>query len=110
MRDAVAAVNAQVANLAPALNTQSVSNALSVTSSDQATPIDAMVKRYGGYTYIFAVAMRPSAAVGAFNLRGFAGTRSVEVLGEGRSVLSVDGRFTDAFSGYAVHIYRVANP
>jgi hypothetical protein len=32
----------------------------------------------------------------------------VEVIGKGRSVEAKDGTFADAFKGYEVHLYRVA--
>jgi hypothetical protein len=104
---AVAAVNAQITALAPVLNTQSLANGATVTSSSPANaPIDIMVKRYQGALYIFAVAMRPVAATGKFTPRGVtAGTATV--LGENRSIPISGGSFSDSFDGYAVHIYQL---
>ncbi|MGA7743246.1 MAG: hypothetical protein WBP56_18735 [Polyangia bacterium] len=104
---AVAAVNAQITALAPVLNTQSLANGATVTSSNPAAaPIDMMVKRYQGALYIFAVAMRPVAATGTFTPRGVtAGTATV--LGENRTIPISGGSFSDSFAGYAVHIYQL---
>jgi hypothetical protein len=110
MRDGVAALNAQVTALAQVLNSRSVANAVTVTPSDAAIPVDAMVKRAGGFTYLFAVSMRPGAVNASFALRGFTGSTQVEVIGEGRQIAASGGAFQDAFSGYAVHIYKIANP
>ena len=105
---AVAAVNAQITALAPVLNTQSLANGATVTSSNPANaPIDIMVKRYQGALYIFAVAMRPVAATGSFNPRGVtAGTATVR--GENRTIPISGGSFSDSFDGYAVHIYQLS--
>jgi hypothetical protein len=49
--------------------------------------------------------MRPGQATGTFALPGGA---EAEVLGENRRIPVVDGPFSDAFSDYGVHLYRVA--
>jgi hypothetical protein len=110
MRLAIAALNAQITALAPVLNTQSVANGVTAASSTPAVPVDAMVKRSGGYTYVFAVGMRPGATTATFTLRGFSGASTAEVLGESRTVSAAGGVFQDAFSSYAVHIYKIPNP
>ena len=108
MSSAVTSINAQIASLATVLNTQSVANGVAVTSSNGAIPIDTMLKRVGGYTYIFAVAMRTGATNATFTLRDFAGNSTVDVIGETRQISANDGVFHDSFSDYAVHIYRTA--
>jgi len=110
MRDGVSAVNAQISSLAPVLNTQSVANGVAVASSDTSVGVDAMLKRYEGYTYVFAVSMRPNTTAAAFTLRDFTGSCTVEVVGEQRNLAAVEGVFQDAFSGFGVHIYRAPNP
>ncbi len=110
MRLAIAALNAEIAALAPVLNTQSVANGVSAASSVPAVPVDTMLKRAGGFTYVFAVGMRPAVTEATFTLRGFTGASTVEVLGEDRTLPASDGVFQDAFSSHAVHIYRVPNP
>lgn len=115
MRTAVAELNSEIRDLAPALNSSTVAGGIDVASSDPAVPVDTLVKQHGGWTYIFAVAMRDSATRATFTLPGvgpgarpgaLSGAR-VEVIGENRTI-PLDGRsFTDAFGGYDVHLYRV---
>ena len=110
MRDAVSTVNAQITSLASVLNTQSVANGVTTVSSNSAIPVNTMVKREGGFTYVFAVTMRPGTPTATFTLRGFTGSSTVEVVGEGRTIAASGGVFHDAFTNYAVHIYKVPNP
>ena len=110
MRDAVSTVNAQISSLAPILNTQSVENGVTTVSSNPAVIVDAMVKRSGGCTYLFAVAMRPGNTTATFSLRDFMGNSTVEAVGEGRHLHTINGVFQDDFSEYGVHVYRIANP
>ncbi|HMA96203.1 MAG TPA: hypothetical protein VKP30_26130 [Polyangiaceae bacterium] len=105
----ISTINTQIRSLAPILNTQSVANGVATTSSNAAVPVDTMLKRFGGSTYVFAVGMRPAATTATFTLRGVSGKSNVEVVGEGRSLEATDGVLRDAFSAHAVHIYRVAH-
>jgi len=92
-----------VTSLAPVLNSPTVQEAAQV---EAASPVAAMVKAYGGSTYLFAVAMRNQATPATFTVAGLEESE-VEVLGEGR-VLQLDGgQFQDDFSGYAVHLYKI---
>jgi hypothetical protein len=102
-------INLQIRTLAPVLNTQSVANGVTAVSANASVPVDTMVKRSAGATYVFAVGMRPSATTATFSLRGITGDRSVEVLGENRSLTAEAGVFEDSFSAHAVHIYRTLN-
>jgi hypothetical protein len=104
---AATAINAEVTSLAPALNEPSVANWGTVASSVGTTPIDVMVKRHGGATWLFAVAMRPDATTGTFQLDRIPATASAEVLGESRTLTVSGGSFQDAFAGYAVHLYKI---
>ena len=110
MATAVGAINAQITALAPVLNTQSVSNGVTNSTTPSAIPVDTMVKRSGGYTYVFAVPMRPGSVNASFTLRSFTGSSSMEVVGEGRTITASNGVFQDAFTSYAVHIYKIQNP
>jgi len=105
MTRAVAAINREVRDLAPVLNSPAVRGGARVASP---VPVDAVVKRHGGSTYLFAAAMRNAPARAAFTVRGLRGRAPVEVLGEGRSIEAVDGAFSDEFEGYGVHLYRIA--
>jgi hypothetical protein len=109
MSAAVARINAQVMELAPALNSPTVGGALTVSSSNPAVPVDAMLKRRDGADYVFAVAMRDGSATGTFEVKGRRGRERVTVLGEGRTLTATDGKFSDSFGGYDVHLYRLPN-
>jgi hypothetical protein len=103
---ALAAINAQVTSLARVLNTRSVSNGVTVTSSNEAVPVETMLKRSGGSTYLFAIGGRPGETAATFRLRD-TGDVQVEVLGEGRSLTANGGVFEDRFGEYEVHLYKV---
>ena len=110
MREGVADINARITSLAPILNTQSVANGVLTVTDNPAVPVDVMVKRFKGHTYLFAVAMRPGTTTAAFTLRDFTGSSTLEVIGENRNLNAIDGLFRDEFSDYEVHIYKIANP
>jgi hypothetical protein len=101
---AVTALNKQVEELAPALNSPTVMNALKVESS---VPVATMVKKQGGATYVFAVAMKPGETEAAFTLDGLPAGAQVEVLGENRKIEPADGKFQDSFRNWDVHLYRI---
>jgi hypothetical protein len=69
-----------------------------------------MVKRSGGFTYVFAVSMRPGDTAGTFVLRDSTGNSTVEVIGESRQLTATEGTFQDDFSSHAVNTYKIANP
>jgi hypothetical protein len=117
MSKAVGAINRQIRELAPAINSPSVHDALTVqaekaeVSADRVRlvgggPIATAVKRQGGATYVFAVRMDPSPAKAVFQLAVATGKAEAEVLGEDRRIAVKDGRFEDEFAPYAVHVYR----
>ncbi len=107
MLTAVTAINAQIHELAPALNSPTVSDALQVESSNKDVPVATMVKKESGATYVFAVAMSPGETEAVFTLDGLAAGAQVEVLGEDRKIESAGGKFQDRFSNWDVHLYRV---
>jgi len=107
MKAAVAAINQQIHDLAPVLNTPPLAKAASVASSAADVPIDILAKRGDGALYVFAVAMRGSATHGTFDLSEPPGATSAEVLGEGRTVPLQGGSFEDDFDGYGVHLYKI---
>ncbi len=110
MTKGVSNINAQIKSLANILNTQSVANGFNVTSGNEEVTIDAMLKRADGYTYLFAVAMRPGTTEVSFTLKKFSDNRTIEVVGEDRSLNLNSGVFQDTFTDYDVHIYKVKNP
>ena len=106
MARAVAAINRQILDLAPALNGPDVKDGVSVKSSEGTLPIDFVVKRHAGATYVFAVGMREGEAGATFILPG-GGNARVEVIGEGRSIEAIGGKWEDRFKDYQVHLYRI---
>jgi len=107
MLAAVTAINHQIHELAPVLNSPTVPDGGTVRSSDSEVPIDLMVKRRPEATYVFAVGMRNRPAQGRFALRGLPAEATGEVLGEDRRLTIRDGQFADDFPAYGVHIYRI---
>jgi hypothetical protein len=118
MARAVGAINRQIHDLAPVLNSPTVPDGMKVRAaatdagSERARavssgPIAAMVKRHGGALYLFAVRMEPSPTQGRFEVPGLQGKIAVEVLGEDRTIEGADGRFTDDFGPDAVHVYKI---
>jgi len=89
------------------LNTRSVGNGVTVESSNADKPVDTMLKRNAGATYLFAVEMRSGTTKATFTLRDFPKSAKAEVIGESRTVDVKDGVFADDFSDYAVHLYKL---
>jgi hypothetical protein len=102
---ALTQINAQLIELAPALNTQSFG--LAPVSSNAGAPVRAVLKKASTGSYVFAVNMADAATTAVFSLAGVGTTSSVEVLGEGRNLVPAKGSFEDAFEGYGVHLYRL---
>jgi hypothetical protein len=65
------------------------------------------VKKQGGATYVFAVAMKPGEAQATFALDGLTARVQVEVLGEDRKIEPAAGKFQDRFRDWDVHLYRI---
>ena len=107
MLAAVTKINQQIHALAPVLNSPTVAGAAAVTSSSPDAPVDIMVKRHGGATYVFAVCMRGAAATASFTVTAPGPKASVEALGEGRKLPLTGGAFRDEFKPYDVHLYRI---
>ncbi len=106
MSAAVGDIDAQITALAPVLDTPSIANGATVTSSASGTPVDLMVKRAPDATYLFAVAMGDAPTTATFTLRGLDGG-SAEVLGESRTVALSGGTLVDDFDGWGVHLYHI---
>jgi hypothetical protein len=107
MLAAVTAINRQIHELAPLLNSPSVTAGATVKSSAEDAPIAWMLKRRGDAAYLFAVNMRNRATRGSFAIQGFAGNIETEVLGESRKLSARNGEFADEFKAYDVHLYHV---
>ena len=107
---AVTSINRQITQLAPVLNSPTITNTVSVHSSNPAAPVATMVKEHDDYTYIFVVLMRPLDTQVEFEMRGHSEnptTSKVEVLDEYRTAPMREGKFTDHFGPWDVHLYRV---
>ena len=104
MLEAIKAINTQVTSLAAVLNSQNTNGYAIVRSSNKEVPVDIMTKNYSKTNYIFAVGMRCGFTSATFNVTS--GT-SVDVLGEGRTINISDGKFSDEFSPYGVHLYKI---
>ncbi len=107
MLAAVTKINRRIRALAPVLNSPTVAGGAAVTSSSPDAPVDVMVKRHGGATYVFAVCMRGAAATASFTVAAAGPKASAEVLGEGRKLPLTGGAFQDTFKPYDVHLYRI---
>lgn len=107
MLAAVTAINNQIHELAPVLNSPTIKDGAAVESSSEEVPIAIMVKRYDGATYVFAVGMRNAPAKGTFHVNGLPETSTAEVIGEERSISVKNGKFEDDFDAYDVHLYRI---
>jgi len=110
MLKAVTALNGQIRRLAPVLNSPTHTALVTVASSNPDVPVDVMVKRHGGETYLFAAAMRDGETTATFTVKGVPPNAAALADGEDRSLPVKGGRFTDTFKGYGVHIYRVCEP
>lgn len=107
MLTAVTAINRQIRELAPVLNSPTVPDGVAVKSSTADAPVAGLMKQHGGAAYLFAVNLRNRPTSGSFAIRGLAGNSTVEVLGEARGLPAKKGEFADEFLPYAVHLYRV---
>jgi hypothetical protein len=105
MLDGVTALNKQIQDLAPVLNSPTVEKGVTVVSANAEVPVVTLVKKHGGATYVFACAMREGETKTTFS--GLPAQGKVEVLGESRELPLKDGAFEDAFKSYGVHLYKV---
>ncbi len=107
MAAAVGAINRQIHDLAPVLNSPDVPDGVAATSSAAAAAVEAVAKRRDGATYVFAVGTRGGMATATFTVPGLTGRAKAEVLGEGRTVEVRDGVFRDEFGAWGVHLYLI---
>jgi hypothetical protein len=109
MLAAVTAINREITELAPVLNSPSGTNQVHVRTFNSAAPVATMTKQHGPFTYVFAVAMRPLTTEVEFTSANFLNATTVEVIGESRTRSMLQGKFTDTFAPYEVHLYRIEN-
>ena len=104
---AVTAVNRQIHELAPVLNSPTIAFGAEVTTSRPDIPVEVMVKRFEGETYVFAVGMRNDTTDASFLVSGLTEKTTAEVIGEERRIEVVNSEFQDTFKPYEVHLYRI---
>ena len=97
-------INKQVTSLAAVLNSPDTRGYAAVSTSVASVPVDILTKKNGKSNYIFAVAMRNAETTATFKVRS---GKTVEVIGEDRTIQIKKGKFSDEFSGYGVHLYRI---
>jgi hypothetical protein len=51
--------------------------------------------------------MKPGETKARFAMKGLGKKAAIEVLGEGRSIEAIDGKFEDEFRDWDVHLYRI---
>jgi hypothetical protein len=106
MLSAITAINRQITELAEVLNSPTIEDAGDVSSSNEAVPVATMAKRYGDAIYLFAVAMRGDKTTATFTLRNAENLKTVEVIGENRTITVNNRVFQDNFKPWDVHLYR----
>jgi hypothetical protein len=104
MTAAIKVINEGITSLAPVLNQPTTSDYAKVSSSNSEIPVDIMTKNYNKANYLFAVAMRPGNTKATFEVKK---GKTVEVIGENRTIKVKKGTFTDDFTKYAVHLYKI---
>ncbi|UOE42753.1 DUF4082 domain-containing protein [Agromyces larvae] len=99
--EAMGEVNNFVKSLARVLNTQSYEWSFG-------SGLDTMLKAYDGSAYIFAMTDGTTGSR-SFKLPAGIDGKTVEVVGESRTLSVSDGSFTDAFPNeYTYHVYKIA--
>jgi hypothetical protein len=111
MLAAVTAINKQITELAPVLNSPSIILPFHGDAVEATSKIDWVLKRDAHSTYIFAVEMRGVATKAVFGspvLR----SKKVTVIGENRTIRTGpgnidEGSFIDTFAPWDVHLYQI---
>ncbi|MFW6155063.1 MAG: dockerin type I domain-containing protein [Planctomycetota bacterium] len=107
MLAAVGDINWQVRSLAPVINSPTVTGAVSTSSSSPIAPVDTLVKRHNGYTYVFSVVMRDAPTTVTYTSFEFPPLAVAEVIGEDRRIPVAAGSFSDDLDGFGVGLYKI---
>jgi hypothetical protein len=99
----VTEINSTIASLAPVLNSPDLMERIHVLSP---APIATMAKYCDDALCVFAVAMQDQPSTLRLAIRDLGDAEAV-VLGEGRSITIHHGVLEDAFSGFAVHTFKI---
>jgi len=100
MAAAIKDINQQVQELAPAINSPEAN----LASPSHASAVDVSTHRKGKDAYLFTVSTSNATQTIEFKASH---ASTADVLGEDRQLAIKDGRFTDTFDPYAVHLYRL---
>lgn len=103
----ITAINAQIKELAPVLNSPTLTPPVSI-DPENGVPIAAMRKKFDNAHYLFTVAMENKSTSAKFSSADLPKSGSLEVIGEQRSIPISNGAFTDKFDPYQVHLYRIS--
>jgi hypothetical protein len=106
MTSAITALNSEIRELAPVLNSPSIQDAVRVKNENAKTEVATMLKQRGERRYLFAVNLRNQTGKGSFAVAGLTGDKPLSVHGEDRNVTMTNGTFSDDFAPYAVHRYE----
>ena len=99
----IAAINAEVEKMAPVINAPSVEGAMTVNG-----PTKAAAKSIGSDMYILAGSAHAAEQQTEFNVSCEL-PRTIEVVGESRTIRTSGGKFTDEFvDGNTIHLYKIA--
>jgi hypothetical protein len=104
---AVTAINAQIKELAPVLNSPALKTAV-VAASKENVQVATTARRFKNSTYLFTVGMENKTSTATFKMPELPASGTVEVIGESRSITISNGAFNDKFEPYQVHLYRFA--
>ncbi len=107
MLTAITGINKQIAELAPVLNSPTIIDGVKAVLTNPDVSIATMTKRHKGAVYVFAVAMRNGRTKAGFKIAGPTGAKEIEVLGENRRLISLNGIFEDGFAAWGVHLYKI---
>ncbi len=99
-------LNGRITELAPVLNSPTITEGVAVENS-LGSRVDVMVKKHEGSTYVFAVNMFNEPEKPTVTVPGV-GDAEVRVLGEDRTVQVRGGKLSEPFDPYAVHLYEIA--
>jgi hypothetical protein len=109
----VTSINRQIQELAPVLNSPSVTNGVIVTAQGETTgtltaspAVASMCKQRGGSVYLFTVNMTDQPVRASFALTQAPADTTVQLLDESRRLPLHQGAFSDEFKPYQVHLYR----
>ncbi|MCP5516792.1 MAG: hypothetical protein H7A45_05970 [Verrucomicrobiales bacterium] len=103
----VTGVNHQVTRLAPVIHAEPDAGNITVETTPAEAAVAWMARRHAGRLHLFAVGMQNGPVEARFTGLGFSGTKDVEVIDESRTLSARDGRFTDRFAPWEVHLYRI---